>query len=108
VDIRRIQALQGFQPACNWFGEDIPDLGFVQLEVRDLPAVTLAMEANYLRTGMAVATAGFPMGTIAILLHNKITQLMPLLRRGIISSVFSISGSAAARVHNRYYDPGRG
>src|SRR5471030_2518616 len=42
---------------------------------------------------MDVATAGFPLGDLPMTMFgNKINQLMPLLRRGVVSSVFPFTG----------------
>jgi len=37
----------------------MPDLAFLHLDVKDVPAVTLATEPNVLTIGREIATAGF-------------------------------------------------
>lgn len=87
VGIRGYNALESFVPAGPYYGDSLPDFGFVQIEVQDLPALQLAEDPLSLRVGMPVATAGFPLGTQALLTYDKISQVMPFLREGIVSSV---------------------
>jgi hypothetical protein len=88
VDIKYHTVLDSFWSAGPWFGEDVPDLGFIQLVVRDIPALPLATDDYYLRVGMPIATAGFPMGEVSLTSLQKLNQMTPFLRRGIVSSVF--------------------
>ena len=74
-----------------YYGEEMPDIGFVQLGVKGLKPATLESSPNTIRTGIDVATAGFPAGDVPLRLHGKITQLSPTLRKGIVSSVFPFS-----------------
>jgi S1-C subfamily serine protease len=92
VDVLSWKALEQFEAKSPWYGESVPDLGFVQLKVCEVPAVALAAQPNVLRAGVSVATAGFPEGSSTITFHNRITQLTPVLRHGIISSVFPFAG----------------
>ena len=63
-----------------------PDLAFVPVKARGLPAVALdGPEA--IDEGTEVATAGFPMGTDALMAPGWIHQVTPTLQRGIISAV---------------------
>jgi hypothetical protein len=62
-----------------------PDLAFVQVKARGLP--TVALDASVIEEGTEVATAGFPMGTDALLAPGWIHQVTPTLQRGIISAV---------------------
>lgn len=88
VDILGWNALAEFEADSPWYGEGLPDLGFVQLNVRDTPAVTLAVGEHIIRAGVSIATAGFPEGNRTVTFHEHVTQLTPVLRHGIISSVF--------------------
>lgn len=88
VDIKAYNTLKTFDAKERFYGEEIPDLALVQLNVKDVPALTFASERNTLRIGMPIATAGFPLGTDALLLNNELVQLTPLLRSGIISSLY--------------------
>jgi hypothetical protein len=38
--------------------------------------------------GMAIATAGFPLGSNPLLVYGNVNQLTPTLRHGIVSGVF--------------------
>ncbi len=88
VDIKRYNILQTFSSYGPYYGEMPPDLAFLQLNVRDVPSLSLDTEPNTLQTGMAIATAGFAMGIDPLVAYSKITQLTPLLRHGIISSLY--------------------
>jgi len=46
-----------------FYGEKLPDLAFVHLAVRDVPALTFCAEPNAIRIGIDVAFAGFPFGS---------------------------------------------
>lgn len=75
-----------------FYGEKLPDVAFVQLGVRDLPALSFRADPNAIRTGMSVAFAGFPLGSHGLMLRIEdqeaiLVQMMPFLRHGIISSV---------------------
>ncbi len=83
--------LDGFTSAGPWYGQVVPDLGFIQLSVKDVPALPLATEDNYLRVGMSIATVGFPMGDVSLTAWGKLNQVTPFLRHGIVSSVFPFS-----------------
>jgi S1-C subfamily serine protease len=62
-----------------------PDLAFVHVKARGLP--TVALDARVIEEGAEIATAGFPMGTDALLAPGWIHQVTPTLQRGIISAV---------------------
>jgi hypothetical protein len=84
--------LESIKPDSGiWHGDDQPDIGFVQLSLRDLPALTLVQHEFYLCPGMDIATAGYPMGTDPLTIMGKINQMEPFLRRGIVSSVYPFS-----------------
>lgn len=88
ADVNAWWILDRFEVTGPWYGESVPDLAFVQLKVTDTPELTLATEPHLLQAGTAIATAGFPLGEIPLQAHNKIRQLTPMLRRGVVSSVF--------------------
>jgi S1-C subfamily serine protease len=77
-----------FSSSDRWFGKDLPDFGFVQLAVRDVPVLRLATEPFYAQVGTEIATIGYPLGTAPMTTFEKINQLSPMIRRGIISSLF--------------------
>lgn len=59
--------------------------------MRDTPFLKLANGEFYIRPGMQIATAGFPMGTLPLTVMEKVNQVTPFIRRGIVSSVFPFS-----------------
>jgi S1-C subfamily serine protease len=88
LEIESYWVLGSFQTASRWYGEAVPDLAFVQVRAIETPALALDDQSGTLRVGMDIATAGFPLGSSVITMHGNVTQLTPMLRRGIISSVF--------------------
>jgi S1-C subfamily serine protease len=88
VDLKESSTIEEFSRSGQWYGEEEPDLGFVQMSVREVPALQLASEEYYLRVGMPVATAGFPLGDSSLTALGKLNQVSPFLRHGIVSSVF--------------------
>jgi S1-C subfamily serine protease len=88
LDIKNHIVLESFASAGKWFGQTVPDVGFIQLAVKNVPALPLATQDNYLQVGMPIATAGFPMGEKPLTFLKKLNQMTPFLRRGIVSSVF--------------------
>ncbi len=91
VDIKGFTTLDEFNSSETWFGESVPDIGFVQLRVCGTPSLPLAHEDFYLRPGMPIATAGFPLGEAPLTVMEKLNQLTPSVRRGIVSSVYPFS-----------------
>jgi S1-C subfamily serine protease len=88
LDVLSWYALSEFTSADTWYGQEIPDIGFVQLGVREVPALRLATENSYLKIGMDIATIGYPMGTLPLTALGKLNQASPFIRRGIVSSLF--------------------
>lgn len=88
VDIKRYDIIDSFVSDEDYYGEDVPDLAFVQLDVLNVPALSLARDEWTWHIGMPVATAGFAMGSAALAIYGKINSITPLLRHGIISSLF--------------------
>jgi len=88
VDIREWFGLSSFTSSDKWYGETVPDIGFVQVGVRDVQPLALATEKFYLRVGMKIATIGYPMGTLPLTVLGKLNQVTPFLRHGVVSSVF--------------------
>lgn len=93
IDVKTYSFLENFTTNEGiFYGERLPDLAFVQLGVRDLPALTFCTEPNAIRVGVDVAFAGFPLGSDGLLLRIDdqppiVVQGTPFLRHGIISSV---------------------
>jgi len=88
IPLKSYTIVEGFHSAGRWFGEKTPDIGFAQLTLQGLPAVRLSTEDFYLKIGMPVATAGFPMGDMPLTIMKGLNQMTPFVRRGIVSSVF--------------------
>jgi len=80
--------LQQFSSSGTFYGELVPDIAFLQIDVSGLPALQFEKRPNILAMGETIATAGFAMGTDPLVVYSKVTQLTPFLRRGIISSVY--------------------
>ena len=88
IAVKSWGAINSFSSSSEWYGQTVPDIGFVQLEVRGTPFLELADVDFYLRPGMEIATIGYPLGTVPLTLHGKISQVGPFIRRGIVSSVY--------------------
>jgi hypothetical protein len=53
-----------------------------------VPALELATDLHTLDIGMPIATAGFALGHHALTGYGKVLQLTPMLRHGIVSSLY--------------------
>ena len=88
VNIKGYSIPDSFSFEGDYYGQPTPDLAFLQLNVHDVPALNIATEPNTLRIGMPIATAGFALGTDALVVYKKVNQITPLLRYGIVSSLY--------------------
>lgn len=88
TDIKDYVILDHFDSDSPFYGEAVPDIAFLQLDVCELPSLNLATEQDTWRVGMSIATAGYAMGKAALVVYGKVNQITPLLRHGIISSVY--------------------
>ena len=88
LEIKDWHVLGTFSSSDRWFGNQVPDVGFVQVAVREVPFLTLATEDYYLKIGMEVGTIGYPMGTLPLTALGKLNQVSPFVRHGVVSSVF--------------------
>jgi Trypsin-like peptidase domain len=88
VTIREYWPLETFERPEFYYGDPLPDVAFVQLNIRDVPTLQLALEPWTVRVGTRVATAGFPLGTDPLTCLGAINQVTPVLRQGIVSGVF--------------------
>jgi Trypsin-like peptidase domain len=94
IDINASNVLGEFTSTGEWFGNAVPDIGFVQLKVREINCLELASEDFYVKVGMPIATLGYPMGSIPLsVLGGRLNQLTPFIRQGIVSSVFPFPGA---------------
>jgi hypothetical protein len=81
-------ALSQFSSSDKWYGKEVPDIGFVQLAVQAVPTLRLATERFYVKAGMEIATIGYPLGNAPLQVLGKLNQASPLIRHGIVSSLF--------------------
>lgn len=81
-----------FTPGSAYYGPKIPDIAFIHVKAKRLPALDLDVSTP-LEEGLQVATAGFPMGTDALTAPGWLHQLTPTLQEGIISAVLPFSCS---------------
>lgn len=88
VDIVQYQMVGSFRTEKEWYGDPLPDVAFLQLKVRDLSPLALATEYWSWEIGTPIATAGFPIGTQALVIYGNVNQVTPILRQGVIASVF--------------------
>jgi len=94
IDVNASNVLGEFTSTDVWFGNAVPDIGFVQLKVSDTKFLKLASEVFYVKVGMPIATLGYPMGSIPLsVLAGRLNQLTPFIRQGIVSSVFPFPGA---------------
>lgn len=63
-----------------------PDIAFVHVKARGLPSLQLDAHTR-IEEGMNICTAGFPMGTDALMAPGWLHQLTPTLQLGIVSAV---------------------
>ncbi|GMV22740.1 MAG: hypothetical protein AMXMBFR57_26890 [Acidimicrobiia bacterium] len=94
IDIDSCAALTSFVGSGPWFGADLPDIGFVFPKVKDVPFLRMATEDFAIRPGLPVAMAGYPLGEIPMTFLRKLSQTMPTVRSGIVSSIFPFTGTA--------------
>ena len=88
VDVRKADAVTKFESGTtSWYGQQVPDIGFIQVEVQDVPALQAEDQPGCVRAGIQIATAGFPLGEQALLMEGRVAQVTPFLRQGIVSSV---------------------
>jgi len=88
VELEKWWVLDWFAGSDTWYGEPVPDLALVQLRVTETPSLPLAEEPDTLRVGLSIATAGFPAHETSPLPYERISELAPMLRRGIISGLY--------------------
>lgn len=93
IDLKGWIGLEHFTSTGEWYGRAVPDVGFVQLKVRETHFLELASEEFYVKPGMPIATAGYPMGDHALTVLGGRNQLSPFVRQGIVSSVYPFTTS---------------
>jgi len=83
--LRREKPIEGYH-----YGTELPDLGFIKVDIKDLPALKIAKKLE-LKEGDEVVLAGFPMGTDTLRAPGWVHQLTPTLQAGIISAILPFS-----------------
>lgn len=82
-----------FEIPENYYGsKQGPDISFVYVKARDLPALDIDKESEIIE-GMEICTAGFPMGTDALMAPGYLHQISPTLQKGIVSCVLPFTCS---------------
>ncbi len=84
LDIVGLGGIEAYS-AKNHYG-DIPDVGFLRLNVTDLPAAKIAPKFS-LQEGQEVGVAGFPMGTKTLKAPGWVHQLSPSLKVGHVAAL---------------------
>lgn len=91
LEVKGVGVLKREKPVEGYnYGSDIPDLGFIHVHIKDLPALKIAEKLN-LEEGDEVMLSGFPMGTDTLRAPGWLHQLTPTLQSGIISAILPFS-----------------
>ncbi len=85
LDILQTYQPRGFKTGKAYLGPKKPDIAFVVAKAKGLP--TLELHASELQEGIEVASAGYPMGTDALVAPGWLHQITPTLQKGIVSAV---------------------
>jgi len=88
ISLRRWDKLTTFTSSEDFYGEQMPDIAFAQIAVSGLPAASLVTEPGSWTVGTPIATAGFPLGTQALAIYERVNQVAPILCSGVIASLF--------------------
>lgn len=79
--------IKDYLPEGSWYGNDIPDIGFIRVKAKDLPVSKLNTDWRILKEGMELATAGFPMGRETFTAPGYLHQIGPTLQTGVLSAL---------------------
>jgi len=82
-----------FEHGPAYYGPPRPDVAFVHVKAMGLQALAIA-DDELIVEGTELATAGFPMGTDALIAPGYVHQVTPTLQRGIISAVLPFACEA--------------
>jgi hypothetical protein len=88
-----VGALGEIKVEGHYYGPRRLDLAAVHVKAKGLTKVTVDATAVPLEEGRMVATAGFPMGTDALVAPGYLHQMTPTLQQGIISAVLPFTGT---------------
>ena len=92
-EVLGLGVLREIQVEGHYYGPRRLDLAAVHIKAKGLPKIAVDSGAVPLEEGRLVATAGFPMGTDALVAPGYLHQLTPTLQQGIISAVLPFSGT---------------
>lgn len=84
-----------YKPGQTYYGPKIPDIGFLHVKAKGLPALKINDNRKILCEGLEIATAGFPMGTDALRAPGWLHQITPTLQKGIVSAVLPFRCASA-------------
>jgi hypothetical protein len=90
LDVIGAMRVDVFKPGEVYYGPPRPDVGFVVVKARGLPA--LKLDPKPLEEGEDVATAGYPMGSVALTAPGWLHQITPTLQTGVVSAVLPYAG----------------
>jgi S1-C subfamily serine protease len=85
--------IKSYDPGRVYYGEDIPDIGFIEVNFQNLPSIKLAKMVS-LKEGHLIFTSGYPLGTDTLRAPGWIHQLGPTLQQGIIGAILPFVSSA--------------
>jgi S1-C subfamily serine protease len=87
LEVKGVGILKREKPEKGYnYGPDIPDLGFIHIHIKDLPALKIAEKLD-LEEGDEIMLSGFPMGTDTLRAPGWLHQFSPTLQSGIISAI---------------------
>jgi hypothetical protein len=87
--IKAVSSVSSFESSGPFFGQEKPDIAFVQIDVQEVPSLDICGDSNTIEVGLEVATMGFPMGEQPLMPYHqtKASQISAFARKGIVSSV---------------------
>jgi S1-C subfamily serine protease len=94
LEVDGIFKISSFEPKGITYSKTPPDVGFVNVKMKGLPALPLNA-TRPVEEGADAATAGYPMGTSALMPRGYVEQLTPTLQKGIISAVLPFECASA-------------
>lgn len=97
-NIIRVSKTVVMKTTMNRICNKIPDLGLLEVDVRDLKKVQICNDYKKIDVGADVGTSGFPMGKGLLMgrelidndIREYIQQASPTLKKGIISAILPI------------------
>jgi S1-C subfamily serine protease len=79
--------IQSYDPEGKWYGDIVPDIGFIRVKAKGLPVLELNSDWEILKEGMELATAGFPLGRETLYAPGYLHHIGPTLQTGILSAL---------------------